>query len=375
MTKRVVILLLLAGFVLPTLASIRYESSEHFSSIMDPHPIPRKGLWFEGWYNRWVDKNTGLSLAIITTSYLSKDEAFNSTDHMSGYIAMIIQRPGAEKPIVFEAFPEDTSMRSHGEVPNKRVDFREKTDFRWQSDSFGYLTEDEIHLEIPGEIEFSAKFSGDRVPWSRTSNNIGPGGLSSFIGAIPLHWYVFSTATVSPYELSLPATDEHYTGTALVHQEKNWGQKFPKAWMWVQAINDQDTTFVLAGGQADLGLTTTEAFMGTFRDGDLVINFSPLNVRRFEKVIDADSGFFSIRVETLNHVLKIESEAPTDTFSMLSIPTEQGYLPGAVESFLATTTVKAYRKRGLIFRSLEPIAETIFHDSALEFGAGYWPGF
>jgi len=357
------------------LVSATSTAQENFSSIMDPHPIPNKGLWFEGWYNRWVDHDTGLSLAIITTSYLSKGEVYTQGGQMSGYIALIIQKPGAQKPVVIERFPDDTSMLSHGEVPRRRVDFKEKTDFRWQSEEFGYLTEDEIHIHIPNVVEFKARFTEDRNPWSETSNNIGPGSISSFIGAIPLHWYVFSTATVSPYALNFPESDETFSGTSYVHQEKNWGEQFPKAWMWVQAINSQNSSFVLAGGQADLVLTTTEAFMGTYRDEDLTVNFNPLNVRRFEKTIDPENGFFKIVIETRRYILEVESSAPTDTFSTLSIPTENGYLPGAVESFVALTTVKAFKKTGFFQIEKELIRETQFFDSALEFGAGYWTEF
>ena len=356
------------------LDSVHQWSQEQIQSIMDPHPPKDVGPWFEGWYTRWVDFEENFSLALITTSYLPKGVPYRQEETMPGYISLAFQMPGRPRLQVFELFPDDTFMTSGGS--RRLVDRRwiEETQFSWISKKYGKITQDQVFIEAPGLFKFESDFS-TRTPWSEWSDNLGPGHITAFLRFIPLHWYVFSLRTETTYRFTNYTSGEQIEGTAWAHQEKNWGEVFPASWIWLQALStDGADQVALAGGQADLGFFSTEAFIGTARLGGLAVDFSPLNMRRIRKQFDSCAGTIDLSFQTFTHQIEISAAAPTESFGLLSIPTKEGYLPGASESFVGEMTVKIYRTS--LLRHPQFLREANFSKAALEFGGGYlecWP--
>jgi hypothetical protein len=85
--------------------------------------------------------------------------------------------------------------------------------------------------------------------------------------------------------------------------------------------------------------------------------------------IDACSGSFTIIAKDSFRKLEITAVASTDSFIDVSVPTGEGFISGAEESFSANVKVKAYIK--LPWFGYVLVDRYQFKNAALEFGAGY----
>jgi hypothetical protein len=79
------------------------------------------------------------------------------------------------------------------------------------------------------------------------------------------------------------------SSTAWVHQEKNWGNSFPKSHIWIQARNG-DRRICLAGGVV---VPVVKAFLVGYRSKDLDMDFKP----PFAMQLFGLSPFMSTRVD------------------------------------------------------------------------------
>ena len=77
--------------------------------------------------------------------------------------------------------------------------------------------------------------------------------------------------------------------------------------------------------------------------------------------------------ESQKLTLKIKASAHVDTFETVAIPTENGFEPGAVESFLTKVKVYAYKHSPILglFGIERLIEKKTFKNAALEFGGSY----
>ena len=86
-------------------------------------------------------------------------------------------------------------------------------------------------------------------------------------------------------------------------------------------------------------------------------------------MIDGCAGRFELTASDTLRRIEVTAVAEPESFVELSVPTLDGYLPGASESFSASIEVDAYLRVG----SDEEIwIDTFeFDGGALEFGSGY----
>ena len=351
------------SLTLAFLSVIAFAETSSTVSIDDPmqaHEFRKSGPWFEGWYTRITDKRSGVSIAVITTSAIHKDETLAAGEQPSGYIAVAVKTPTLGKTKSYEAFPKSTSLTNHN------------ADFLWQAQGYGRASKAWTDVAIPGaHVQVKIK---SRKSWSNDGS--GPEGVMADLPFMPLHWFVHNTVGEADYALDyeVGGVTHHIEGSGFVHQEKNWGLAFPTSWMWSQAVSDDGSAYLaLAGGDLGVGPLTAHSYMLGYRSGGRVIDFR-IGQGLSDSFVDEVDGCarkFSLEANNDFYMLKLIASADPQSFASLSIPTSEGYEPnGAIESFSATIEVKLFKKGGFLYAPTYSLVETrVLRQAALEFGA------
>jgi tocopherol cyclase len=339
---------------------ISASPSQAASPFMMPQPMPSRGMWYEGWFVRVTDPTNHVSFATITTSAAEAGRRISPSESMPGYVALVQSMdPASPRTRSTEYFPERTQAISDDSDPNE-------PHFQWNADGFGSVSDRGIDLRFPSGEEVSIEF-GQRKPWSSTSGTWGPGGVSAYIPFIPLAWWVDSLGTPVTYRLKR-ADGVILTGTGFAHIEKNWGQIFPRSWMWAQATNhDGSGHLALAGGLVGFGPIEIKAYMIGYKTKTVDVEIRPDQAPfvRYDTQIDSCAGTFKLDARNLRDRIVVEAFAEPASFAPVSVPTKDGYRGNrGKESFQARIKVSVYRDGNWV-ESQE------FSGAALEFGADY----
>ncbi len=345
------------------------------SSLHDPHRPAAVGPWFEGWYTRIVDVGGSRSVAVIGTSYLPPGMVYTPGMHMPGYLAVLVSEGDGAPTYSYEVYCDRVTFRVGGEIVSDNPDLKSPADFEWTAEGYGSITEDSIDVTIPGLVTVKAQMS-EPVPWNARTGT-GPEGFMSFL-PLPLHWHVASLGSAAEYQYTIEdqGQSRSVAGTGWAHQEKNWGEIFPPAWIWGEGVTGNNSAQIaFAGGKAALGPFTLTTWLVGFRSPAVAWDFrASIPGTIFHSEIDACSGQYFLQATNAVQTLTIEASAPLDTFASVSIPTEDGYRPnGGIESFSADIIVRAYRHDPLggLLGIKRLVDEQFFTNAALEFGADY----
>ncbi|MEN9528410.1 MAG: hypothetical protein RI932_283, partial [Pseudomonadota bacterium] len=310
------------------------EEKSDIESLLDPHKLPARGPWFEGWYVRITPVNgTDRSLGAIVGSYLpSGDERTVAEKRgLKGYAALLDGGQTASPLRAFESFPEKTNLFLNSEDPVRRDPVPlTPASFRWVADGIGELNQSGLDLKVAGGAQLKFDWS-EPVPWS--SNGLGPEGLLSLFRAFPLHWFVYSLGSRVKFEATLPDANtpekvQRISGTGFAHIEKNWGVSFPESYIWMQShLPEQKRTIALAGGKPlKIAGIQPEAWLVGYRSERFKQDFAPQNVGTiFESKVDGCAGRFELKASYMNRRLVITAQAPRKTFGGISIPKESGF--------------------------------------------------
>jgi hypothetical protein len=344
-------------------------------SFMNPRVPREKGPWFDGWYYRITDSQQNRSVAIIATSYLDPNETFSPQKPMKGYLAVLIS-PGPNKPLqIHEYFPQQTWLMMNNQVVSPETKYHNNPTFTWIAEGFGKVTANEVDLNLP-EIQVKAKFDHqERKPWSYLLSDWGPGGITTYLTAVPLKWYVYTMGSPAEYSVISQSNGLALSGNGYAHQEKNWGALFPEKWIWLQGIAaGNKARLAMAGGTVPFGPTTIDKWVLTYQSNSTKLEFysDQLGTEMLKK-IDPENGFFEVQAVSYTHTLILKAKSPLSQFSLVSIPTAKGYLRGgAKESFSTEVVVEVYRNSfPFTVRSRNLIERQVFENAALEFGAEF----
>ncbi|MBU1058897.1 MAG: hypothetical protein KJ804_11325, partial [Proteobacteria bacterium] len=343
------------------------ESSDFFTNATDV-----EGPWFQGWYTRIIDPS-GVSIAVIGATQYLPGTPIPDNSYLPGYLAVIISDHGLTK--VYESFPEKTAFWSNRNTVLEDPESSYWEEFFWYSEENGVITDvitnEYIDVSIPGGIEVEASL-GPRLPYNSTIPWLGPEGLVEFLPFVPLHWFVYSLGSDATYSYTLlDEGGDTVSGSGFAHQESNWGVIFPPAWVWAEGINSDNTRqFSLSGGELPLGDTSLTTWLVAYHSPRIQWQFRPtLPGTEYITSIDSCVGSFSMIAKDPFRTLVITAQAPQESFLDVSVPTENGFVTGAEESFSAEVNVRAYIKLPWLGDIL--IDRYQFSDAALEFGSGY----
>jgi len=316
-------------------------------SLYDPHPIPPDRPWLEGWYTRIVDPEWGGSVAVLVGTCSAPGGV-----PRPGYAAVLVQRPGARRLEVHEAFPERTSHALPDGPVTRAPRVPGAAAFTWSAPvgTFGPRAAD---VRLPGGVALEARF-GEPRSWTGDGPDRGPEGLFVHLPWLEQHWFVHSVATPAEYTLRLPDAPAR-SGRGWAHQEKNWGSDFPRRWVWAQgsrgAPGDPDfAQLALAGGELQVRWGS-ERDRAVAADGWLI--GVRLGSRRFAlRALGGagrarvDPGEGAVRLTAVSGLERVDVrlDAPPESFAEVSVPTAAGFRRGARESFRARAEVTAWER-------------------------------
>lgn len=223
----------------------------------------------------------------------------------------------------------------------------------------------------------------DQVPFLDGKSNSTPAGWMVNL-PLPLHWHVHSLASQGQISLDVPESGVNLRpGTkAIVHQEKNWANSFPRAHMWLQAHTPSEfetqtgAHLCLAGGRV---YSFLNAYLLMFRNSDFSIWLRPpLTLGLFgispllSTTIDWPNRRFTVMARSWGTRIEIEAQAPPGSFFNLAAPFSQGHMPNALaQSLNAVIEVRVWRKERW-FGEWSLATTEVFQRAGLEFGGEYY---
>lgn len=344
-------------------------------SLQEPRPLPAEGPWFEGWYTRVTSTSSNESFALIVATILSEGRRSDRLKQIPGYVSVLHQTNDQPRVDVQNFFPESTHMTTGDGLPVKREPnpFIDK-EFSWSSDGLAKQTDDRVEVTLPDGRFYRVQKLARHRGWD--FEDLGPAGLASLLSFLPLQWYVHSTATPVSWEL-IDAQGERRSGKGLAHFEKNWGASFPQEWIWGQSVSkSEDAQLAFAGGpppglSQPLASLAPKVFLIGLRDGDEFHSFKPQEPGTVFHLESAPcSGKIRLLARTPTETIEILAEAPPSSFSALAVPTQDGFVDGAEESFRTDYHVNLYEHQPLegLF-GLGTLKKVFrFSGGALEFG-------
>lgn len=395
--------------------------------------------YFIGWFLRLVDNENESSFAVIIGSLrLTGEQASDSSAGYDSHYVQVLHSDSAGKTRTFSAFPPSSSVSitCNGKRPKKRTDLTSDANFEWTAEGIGGLNINpaggQLSIELPG-VKLNSVL-GKRRPWStERPNGDGPEGWlakTPFQEFLPLRYFVHSFGSETHYEITV-GNSSTVTGQGLTHCETNYGNEFPRMWVWAQGNKEgqnstlgsnyalehaktsiMDVTRTLAGGgesrsqrlrraranimmansqgkgrhyfvltglPIDVGpILTTQQWVLAYRSDNIVWDFRTIDLDKVElKVMTYEGGKLAVTATSVDGSRRIEFDiqTPPDTFSdPIYIPTTSGWSQGAVESYSAETKIKCY-ELDKHTAEMKLIEEAIIPMSALEFGGKYVDNF
>lgn len=334
-----------------------FSHAKHFN----PHNLPDRKTWFEGWYTRFTAEN-GNSVGVIVGQYGSLNGSKDLYNiESTKLVSLLIQNQNINQLRVVDVEPKSLDINRDG-CPrsskfacfNIRAFEEGRVSFEWNvlpnSSQFW-----NVELHEGNEVYALRAEASGLVPWSKRLN---PEDISSSL--IPLHWYVHTVN--SPSKFSLVSSERFLnigTSKSWAHEEKNWGNYFPRKWIWLQAT-DGASQIVLSGGELFKNVPSVHLLkLRVGNEIDLVWNqFTTFLIRlRY----DSSSGSLTASAYRGIYFVQIRAYSNPDSFDFCSCPTMYGFRKYSIESYKSSISVKIYR--GMILKR-----ELTFYNAALEFG-------
>lgn len=361
--------LLLSGLFLKSCSSGLQSGSgdgpeqADIASIMNPHALPQRGPWFEGWYARFVPNDPReSSVGLIVASLLAPGESSKDAlmSGLPGFISILESQQDGPL-LVYNQQIEKTLMLKDGKHVERDPLPSAQADFVWEAPGFGYLSPTAIDLSLSQGMRLRASI--EPVEASSFFELFGPEGPAVLIRALPLHWFIYTPSSKAQWSLTKGAESPKIVHGS-VHFEKNWGKAFPENYIWLQAMTpDGKTSIVSAGGEiAALGPASLEAFLLQIRSPQGNWLFSPANGSVWtQRVVDSCAGRLVLRMRSPNASVEVVARAQRGTFGDLLIPTGESLESHSEQSFASeiTATVKTLDGRTQVFQ---------WTGGALEFG-------
>lgn len=324
--------------------------------------------WFEGWYTRITADNGHDSLGLVVGSFVRLNGRVGE-EGAEGYVAILKRNTNSGVLEVYEHFPKRFQVRSARLKSRFAQCDAEALAFEWEAKGIGRANEKEISIQLPDGTSLTASLC-DRQPWQPVTPWRGPEGLAERFQLLRCHWSVYSLA--SRAEFVLTTSEGSLKGTGFAHQETNWGEAFPKAYVWAQGCSpDGQIRFALAGGILPVGQTFHEGWLLGLRAPGLHWDFRPqIPGTSFTTHINACKGQFSMTARSMLQTVEINVSADPSTFAPLAIPTHHGFARDTIQSFSAEATICAYRC-GLTGRTL--VESLRLTNVAIEFGGDFRP--
>jgi hypothetical protein len=216
------------------------------ASVWDPHPLPPNPQpFFEGWYMRATldQRHSDDTIALLFAAAQLPPPSPGQAPLPAVYIALLHGDSQAQQTFVYEATPPLSSVqvtvRGHSNVTTQ-PDWRTAPEFTWRAEGGGgslAAVMEGKHLLLRAEVGGGAAKLWCEVEvadWVYDGGVARPHSWTDVAPGVKLHWYIHSLSSPAYLRLELPAENRVLEARGIAHLEKNWGSRFPHAWLWAQ---------------------------------------------------------------------------------------------------------------------------------------------
>ncbi len=286
------------------------------------HGWGKETSYFEGWYFKIVDATEGYALAIIPG--ISRDEEGKSH-------AFIQVLDGKKCTASYHEFPAEQFQPAETHFALKLGE--------------NEFSATHLKLRLP-DLEADLTFQNQQ-PWPKMLGAPGIMGWFSFMPFMECYHGVVSLHHRIEGKLRLYGEVVNFTD-GIGYIEKDWGESFPSAWIWMQTNHfDSDVPVSLMASVANipwLGTSFVGYIVGFWIDGKLY-RFATYTGAKMQASIEDKTVKVSFKDRTHRLEIVAQQAGGGDLVSPIS-----GTMTGKVnESMQATANVKFYKKDKLIF--------------------------
>jgi len=329
------------------------------ASPLNVQRIAPRGPFFQGWLVRAIDHGARRSVVLIVASF----SRAGSAAYGEHYVFCAVADGDATR--AFHAFPAPSTVTMSSPAG------RGALDLRWDAGATARLDFTDalclVDCAFGDALAVSMRVT-ERLPWREEGAlSRGPEGWLGRTPLLPSRYFIHSVGSSVDYAVRLEGRTLEGRGSA--HLECNYGNFFPRGWVWAQAIGPGNaSSFSLVIGRIVVG--PLEPFIATFylRRGDgrtTVFRTTDLDRVRYDldgvrKVAHLD---FVSRFTRRRATLRIEARDPA--FHKVFTPTPHGMsdAPGCEETYTAVATATYEDDAG---------REThVFPLTAFEFGGSF----
>ena len=285
------------------------------------HGWGRSKSYFEGWYFKIVDATEGSAFAFIPGMSMGQ----NGEQH--AFIQVFDGKRCTSEYIRFNADAFKPSEESFDiQLAGNQFSAKKMT----------------LHLpNIKGQLTFE-----NTTPWPKMLGAPGIMGWYSFVPFMQCYHGIVSLNHTIMGSLNINGQDVNFTG-GKGYIEKDWGESFPRGWIWLQTNHFNDENMSLIASVAHI------PFLGSHFIGYIVGFWFRGKLYRFASYTGAkmnaeivDNQIFLRFKDAKNHLDIIATKAGTGSL----IAPLHGDMTGKVnESLQAVIEVKFYEKGKLIF--------------------------
>ncbi|MBY8989285.1 MAG: hypothetical protein KGD58_00895 [Candidatus Lokiarchaeota archaeon] len=286
----------------------------------------KKKFYFEGWYNKIVDKPTDHIYAIIPAIALNRKE---QSSH-----AFIQFLDGVNATAEYFKFPLEDFQNLSTEQFEIQI-------------GKNYFSLDRIQLEIDQD-NFSIKGSleyVDPVPWPKKFLQPGVMGWFSYMpfmetyhGMVSMNHEIQGTLTINGKEINFN------NGKGYI--EKDWGKSFPSAWIWTQSnhFSNPNLSFMFSIAKIPfLGMNFNGFLSALWHEGNFY-KFATYT-RAKVKTLDIEPDNLHIIVEDKKYRLDFEVAKKGIGSGLLKAP-QEGVMTGHIaESINSKIKLRLFDKK------------------------------
>jgi hypothetical protein len=188
------------------------------------------------------------------------------------YIAILHGDSQGQRTVVYEATPPLGSVQitSHGrQNVTTPPDWRTAPAFTWRAEGGGggvTAVVEGRHMLLRAEAGGGAArlwCEVELADWVYDGGVVRPHSWTDVAARVPLHYYIHSLASRLTYlRLEVPGQGEGgspprvlETRHGITHHEKNWGSRFPHAWLWAQGSSSSSSS---SSGSSSSGSSSSE---------------------------------------------------------------------------------------------------------------------
>ncbi len=267
------------------------------------HGIEKTRPYFEGWYFKHVSAKENFVLSVICGVSRSKD---TNDDH--SFIQIIT---GPEHKSTYIRFPY--------------------SDFKYDNDDFlvtigsNTFSHDRIHLDINNkDISIQADLEYASHIYLESSF-LCPSimGYFSYLPNMECNHGVLSMKNAVYGKVTIDGV-MHIMDEAVGYIEKDWGEAFPNAWIWLQGNVSKSypkSSFMCSVASIPLGVFRFTGLIGIIDTGERQYRFATYNSSKIAHIRKTDKGV-ELLIKRKKHVLKIN--AYSESFDKLIAPTRNG---------------------------------------------------